>query len=308
MRKGAAVCRHQLRVSLFRSFVTLLVLTFESSATHAAGGGSALALGYSSAYAPHQEKHGSHRHLLQSSYIATACDTANKLVDSVVVQALASKLVGDAKLHLTAARFSGACNAFGVAAFSSTNSIAQQFSTALVLSTGDVSSVAAETNDPTARLSTYLNQPGDSSIGSYTYDAAILELDITVQPTSSNSGSNQLILDYLFGSEEYGLANANPDAIVIAIRPNSNSSTSSSDPKNRSGNSLQGYNDLALLPGGTHLPPPGAAAASVPIDVFYNTGSTYNTAWNGFTQVCCKPVHALSALHLVNPAVAVTDS
>lgn len=219
----------------------------------------------------------SSRHLLQSSYVSTVCDAYSGSIDDAAVKEFASKLLGDNRLAVADARFSGACNAFGLATLSAPNALAKQFGGALVLSTGDAAAAVRDTNDPSQLLSTDLKQSGDTSIGSYTYDAAVLDIDISVAPSSSGSSSRnagELVLSYLFASDEYGASNPNPDALSITAKSSSGSDTT----------------DVAILPGGTKIPPPSAFINTVPVAIYMNTGSLYRTALNGFTQVSSATV------------------
>jgi hypothetical protein len=210
----------------------------------------------------------SRRHLLQSSYLAAVCDAYSGSVDAAAVQEFASKLLGDSRLQLVDARFSGACNAFGLATLSQPHALAMFFGGAIVLSTGNAAAAIGDLNDGSRLVSSDLQQSGDPSIGSYTYDAAVLELDISIAGSSS-TGSNEVVLSYLFASEEYGTSTPNPDAFSIAAKTSSGSD----------------YTDIAILPGGIKIPPPSAAGSSVPAGLYSNTGSRYRTVLNGFTEV-----------------------
>jgi hypothetical protein len=210
----------------------------------------------------------SRRQLLQNSYVATVCDAYSGSVDDAAVTEFATKLLGDSRLQLIDARFSGACNAFGLATLSQPHALAKFFGGAVVLSTGNAAQAVGDLNDGSRLVSSDLQQSGDASIGSYTYDAAVLELDISIAGSSSRS-SSEVVLSYLFASEEYGSSTPNPDAFSIAAKTSSGSD----------------YTDIAVLPGGTEIPPPSAAASSVPVGLYSNTGSRYRTALNGFTEV-----------------------
>jgi hypothetical protein len=200
--------------------------------------------------------------------VATACDAYSSSVNSAAVQGFAAKLLGDSRLQLGDVRFSGACNAFGIATLSQPHALAKFFGGAVVLSTGDAAAAIGELNGGSSIVSSDLRQSGDNSIGSYTYDAAVLELDISIAGSSS-SGSNELVLSYLFASEEYGSTTPNPDAFSIAAKTSSGSQ----------------YTDIAILPGGVKIPPPSNGANSVPVGLYSNAGSRYRTAFNGFTEV-----------------------
>jgi hypothetical protein len=202
--------------------------------------------------------------------VATACDAYSSHINSAAVQQFAAKLLGDSRLQLGDVRFSGACNAFGLATLSQPHALAKFFGGAVVLSTGDAAAGIGELNGGSSIVSSDLRQSGDNSIGSYTYDAAVLELDISIAgSSSSSSGSNELVLSYLFASEEYGSTTPNPDAFSIAAKTSSGSQ----------------YTDIAILPGGVKIPPPSDGANSVPVGLYSNAGSRYRTALNGFTEV-----------------------
>jgi hypothetical protein len=217
------------------------------------------------------------RHLLQASYVSAVCDKYGG-ADSQAVINFASKLVGDPRITVVDARYKGACIAFGMATLSPPHALAPQFSSALVLSTGDAAAAGAEASSGTnSFLSTDLHQAGDSSIGSYTYDAAILEIDLAVLNTAAASeadlapvdGSQQLVFKYMFGSDEYGSSTPNPDVLSIRIK----------------GSDAPDFTDISVLPGGAKLPPPGASSVASPVQVYANAGRRYNTVLNGFSQV-----------------------
>ncbi|KAF6256391.1 hypothetical protein COO60DRAFT_1702340 [Scenedesmus sp. NREL 46B-D3] len=188
--------------------------------------------------------------------------------DHAAVKGFASKLLGDSRLQLADARFSGACNAFGLATVSQPHALANFFGGAVVLSTGNAAAAIRDVNGGSTLVSADLQQSGDARIGSYTYDAAVLEIDISIAG-SSTSNSNEVVLSYLFASEEYGSTTPNPDAFSIAAKTSSGS----------------GYTDVAILPGGMKIPPPSASGSSLPVGLYSNTGSRYRTALNGFTEV-----------------------
>jgi hypothetical protein len=105
----------------------------------------------------------------------------------------------------------------------------------------------------------------------------VLEIDLSTSPVIG--GNEQIVLSYLFGSEEYGSKNPNPDVLSISISGPSSSSSSM-------GSSAAVTTDLAVLPGGNKLQPPSAAAgAKSHPQVFSNSGGKYKTVLNGFTQV-----------------------
>jgi hypothetical protein len=201
--------------------------------------------------------------------VATACDAYSSAVDVAAIKEFASKLLGDSRLQLGDVRFSGACNSLGLATLSQPHTFAKFFGGAVVLSTGDAAAAIADLNDASRLVSSDLKQSGEASIGSYTYDAAVLELDIRIVGSSSNSGSNEIVLSYLFASEEYGLIAPNPDAFTIAAKASSSSQ----------------YTDIAVLPGGVKIPPPSIGDSSAPVGLYSNSGSSYRTALNGFTEV-----------------------
>jgi len=214
--------------------------------------------------------HSQSRNLLQSAGAATACGGGSKgPADRSAIMQFASTLLGDSRLRITDARFRGSCRALGLAQFAPPHAFAALFPAAVVLSTGDAQAAAGDMQPAGNTLSTDLQQPGDTSIGAYTRDAAVLELDLSTSP--SLSGSEQLLLSYLFGSEEYSSKNPNPDVLSIAIRDNNSGAVS----------------DLAVLPGGGKVPPPAVTAgASSAVQVYSNSGGRYRTVFNGFTQVC----------------------
>ncbi|WIA29786.1 hypothetical protein OEZ86_012260 [Tetradesmus obliquus] len=209
------------------------------------------------------------RQLLQTSYVATVCDAYSGSVDDAAVTEFASKLLGDSRLQLVDARFTGACNAFGLATLSQPHALAKFFGGAVVLSTGDAAAAVGDLNDGSRLVSSDLQQSGDASIGSYTYDAAVLEIDISIAGSSSSGSDSEVVLSYLFGSEEYGSSTPNPDAFSLTAKTSSGGD----------------YTDIAILPGGVKIPPPSAAGSSLPVGLYSNTGSRYRTALNGFTEV-----------------------
>lgn len=227
------------------------------------------------------------RQLLQSSAVTSACagagsSSAGAMSDSAAVFQTAQTLLGDSRLQLTDARFTGSCRALGSAAFSPPHAFAALFPAAVVLSTGDAQHAAGDIQD-SHKLSTDLQQPGDASIGAYTRDAAMLELDLNVSPAIGVT--EQLVLNYMFGSQEYGSKNPNPDILSITISRQSGDLGSSSEE----------YTDVAVLPGGSHVPTPSVGDGSkAAVQVFSNSGGKYRTALNGFTQV------RLSSCYILN--------
>lgn len=218
------------------------------------------------------ELHSHSRSLLQTAGAATACGSGSRgPADRSAIMQFASTLLGDSRLRVTDARFRGSCRALGLAQFASPHTFAAMFPAAVVLSTGDAQAAAGDMQPAGSALSTDLQQPGDTSIGAYTHDAAVLELDLSTSP--SLSGSEQLLLSYLFGSEEYSSKNPNPDVLSIAIRDNGSGAIT----------------DLAVLPGGGKVPPPAVTAGgSSAVQVFSNSVGRYRTVFNGFTQVCLE--------------------
>jgi hypothetical protein len=270
---GAAAChQRQQRAKLAWSALIALVALLFSSRAAARGLGNTQSWQTSGLTQQHDVQgsvSGSHhRQLLQSSYVATACDAYSNSIKSVAVQQFAAKLLGDSRLQLGDVRFSGMCNAFGLATLSQPHALAKFFGGAVVLSTGDAAAALEELNGGSRILSSDLRQSGDTSIGSYTYDAAVLELDIIIAGSSS-SGSNEIVVSYLFASEEYGSTTPNPDAFSIAAKTSSSSQ----------------YTDIAILPGGVKIPPPSNGGSFVPVGLYSNTGLRYRTALNGFTEV-----------------------
>jgi hypothetical protein len=154
------------------------------------------------------------------------------------------------------------------------------FPAAVVLSTGDAQQAAGDGLQESGRmLSTDLQQAGDASIGAYTQDAAVLEAELTTGP---NVGTDQqLVLSYLFASEEYGTKTPNPDVLSLTLTPHTSRSS------NSGGGGGAATADLAVLPGGEHLQPPAVAdgAAMPAVKVFSNAAGRYRTVFNGFTQV-----------------------
>lgn len=222
------------------------------------------------------EQHHFHsRHLLQSAAITTACSsssTNSAAADRAAILQIARSLVGDSRLQVAHARFTGSCKAVGFTALTAPHAFAALFPAAVVLSTGDVQQAAGDSQDSGYLLSTDLLQPGDSTIGVYTRDAAVLEIDLST--SSAVADGEQLVLTYLFGSEEYSTKNPNPDILSISIKDYSTGAVS----------------DLAILPGGTRIPPPAVAnGGNKPgVHVYNNAGGKYRTALNGFTQVCAR--------------------
>lgn len=218
-------------------------------------------------------------------------------VDPSSVLQVAAGLLGDSRLQITDARFTGSCEALGAAVLGPRHTFGAIFPAAVVLSTGDVQQGAGDTQDPMHTLSTDLQKPGDASMGAYTHDAAVLEIDLVTSPAVGSSSGQQLVLNYMFGSEEYGSKNPNPDALSITIRAATSHATSSSS--NSGGDSGVGVisssmgivtaADLTVLPGGGRIQPPSAvtdsATGSQAVQVFSNSGGRYRTALDGFTQV-----------------------
>jgi hypothetical protein len=198
---------------------------------------------------------------------------------------MAESLLGDSRLRVTDARLRGSCRALGSATFSSPHAFAAFFPAAVVLSTGDAMQAAGDMQDSRNPLSTDLQQPGDAAIGAYTHDAAVLEIDLSTSPAVGRH--EQLVLSYLFGSEEYGSKSPNPDMLSITI--SSSSGSSGNDASNKSRGAARAATDLAVLPGGSHMQTPSAVqttTAAGAAQVFSNSGGKHRTALDGFTQVC----------------------
>jgi hypothetical protein len=222
--------------------------------------------------------------------ITSACSSnseerdAFSIADQATLLQIAGALIGDSRLQVTHARLKGSCRALGTAAFPPPHAFASLFPAAVVLSTGDVQQAVGSIHDSVrSSLSTDLQQPGDASTGAYTHDAAVLEIDLSTSPAIG--GNEQIVLSYLFGSEEYGSKNPNPDVLSISIS-GQGSVDSSSHSSSRMGSSGAETTDLAVLPGGSKLQPPSVTdgAKSHP-QVFSNSGGRYKTVLNGFTQV-----------------------
>jgi hypothetical protein len=232
------------------------------------------------------------RQLLQSSAVTSACAGATSsstgaMSDPAAVFQIAQTLLGDSRLQLTDARFTGSCRALGSAAFLPPHAFAAFFPAAVMLSTGDAQHAAGDLQD-SQKLSTDLQQPGDASIGAYTRDAAVLELDMSVSPAIGVT--EQLVLNYMFGSQEYGSKNPNPDILSITISRQSSETASSSED----------YTDIAVLPGGAHVPVPSVGDGSkAAVQVYSNSGGKYRTALNGFTQVRLSSCYILNMLTLI---------
>jgi hypothetical protein len=203
--------------------------------------------------------------------------------DQAALLQIAGALVGDSRLQVTHARLKGSCRALVTAAFSPPHAFAALFPAAVVVSTGDGQQAVSSMHDSVrSTLSTDLQQPGDASIRAYTHDAAVLEIDLSTSPAIG--GNEQIVLSYLFGSEEYGSKNPSPDVLSISI--SGPSSIDSSRSSSSIGISAAVTTDLAVLPGGNKLQPPSAAAgAKSHPQVFSNSGGKYKTVLNGFTQV-----------------------
>lgn len=259
---------------------------YAAAAAAAAGSSDGGSVGHSLA-----RLHATSRLLLQRSTVETACSSSqganfDDAADPLYVLQMAEALLGDSRLRVTDARLRGSCRALGSATFSSPHAFAAFFPAAVVLSTGDATQAAGDMQDGRAPLSTDLQQPGDASIGAYTHDAAVLEIDLTTSPAVGSH--EQLVLSYMFGSEEYGSKSPNPDMLSITI---SSSSSSGANSRSRQGSrGAEAATDLALLPGGSHIPTPSvlesSKAAASAAQVFSNSGGRYRTALDGFTQVC----------------------
>jgi hypothetical protein len=202
----------------------------------------------------------------------------NDQADRLSVIGIAEALLGDSRLQITDARFYGSCQALVSAAFPPPHALAAFFPAAVVLSTGDAAQAAGNVQAGGQALSTDWQQPGDSSLGAYTHDAAVLELDISTSPELA--GNQQIVLSYLFGSEEYGTKNPNPDMVSITI-----SSSNSGGGGSRTGGAAAAT-DVAVVPGGGRIPAPSVSGdGEAAVQVFSNAGGRYRTALNGFTQV-----------------------
>lgn len=231
---------------------------------------------------PAQQHHQQHdqsqqvRRLLQSgSAVVDACGTeVHDAVDGAAVSAIAAQLLGDPQLQLQAVRYTGACQALGLASLEPSNALSAVLTTAVVLSTGAAADSVKDVNGQAATSTAYgTPTPDNSGFPPGCYDAAILELDIYVSP--STPPGSQLSFNYMFGSEEYGGRGGSrrPDAVIMHARPTGAPAATS----------------LALLPGGGVLA--GAGARPPPQVAFYDNAAqgegkgAFATALDGFTQV-----------------------
>jgi hypothetical protein len=259
----------------------LLLVQLASAGLAAAAGprdtsSAASLLGAAAALAPahtaHDHHHGRRQLLQSSSYAETACSADDGALDAAAVQSFATTLLGDSRLAVTAVRFMGACQALARASMAPPHAFAGLFPAALVLSTGDAAAAAGDVQDAWQPLSTDLQWPGDANIGARTRDAAILELELAVSP--GVSGDKQLVLQYLFGSEEYGTQTPNPDVLSISIAATATAGSEAAA-------------DVAVLPAGGRIAPPTAGGQQdAGVQVYSNSAAKHRTALNGFTQVC----------------------
>ncbi|KIZ01539.1 hypothetical protein MNEG_6418 [Monoraphidium neglectum] len=219
-------------------------------------------------------------------------------VDGAAVAAIAAQLPGDPQVQLTAARYSGACRALGLAAFSQANALSAVMTGAVVLSSGAAAAAAADLNAG-GGASTAFGAPAgpDSGFPPGSYDAAVLELDIQVLPSAPPN--SQLSLSYIFGSDEFDGRGGSrrPDPIVFHIRPVGSSTATS----------------LALLPGGGSLL--GAGARPPPQVEFYDNGpsaggggSPLATALDGFTQLLPSSGYPVQAGGAYTLRIGVADA
>lgn len=208
---------------------------------------------------------------MQSASAAAADDGG---VDGAAVGAIASQLLGDPLLQLSAARYSGACAALGLATLSPANALSAVLTSAVVLSTGEARDAVADSNGA-KQASTAFGVPAGRGSGfpPGSYDATVLEID--VQVAASAPKDSQISMTYIFGSDEFagGGGSRRPDPFVSHIRPAGSGAAAS----------------VALLPGGGSLT--GAGARPPARVEFYENepeaggGSPMATALDGFTQV-----------------------
>jgi hypothetical protein len=121
----------------------------------------------------------------------------------------------------------------------------------------------------------------------------VLELRLGVVGGAAAVDGAQLVLHYLFASEEYGALSPNPDSLSITISPAGGLGSSSLPASGAAaaaaaaadGGGGGGPWQLALLPGGMRLPPPGVDESAAGFALYRNAHSQYRTAWDAFTEV-----------------------
>lgn len=221
-----------------------------------------------------------HRRLLQAGDSAVSvCDPTTGQLDDAAVLALASQLLGDTRLRLADARFTGDCRQLGAGVFTAPNPLAQQLSGAAILSTGQAT-LAAASNPNTTTTSSGFNLPGDPSLGASSVDAAILEVDVVVG--SLGSSAAQLVLGYSLASAEFAASSPGTDRFLIQVAVQFSERAS----------------NVAVLPGGAAMPAPGTRQVPDPAQLQLNSNNQLPTALRGWTTVS-EAVHKGLVLHLL---------
>jgi hypothetical protein len=202
--------------------------------------------------------------LLVSTTASAVCDASQRVANDVKVLELATRIVGDPRLRIVDARFTGSCQQLAAASFDSAHAFSSQTTGALVLSTGkalDITNTKAQT-----QLSTDWGRSGNAAFGPTNVDAAMLEIDITV--TSGTSSTSQLVLGYMLASEEYAIGIPMPDLYLVQLQRQYQAR----------------YTNVNILAGGRPMAPPGSTDVPSWVKVFVNTAGQYQTALGGFTQ------------------------